>query len=334
MHFFARNYLQILLFGFVLICTFYGWRKLGYSLLQGMFDARSPSAIIDNDKLMKWQLEGKVHRELGGDRHDNTIVSRKPKDKVKVKVLVWVMTSPMNLQTKAKAVKETWGKHCDKVIFFSSETDQNFPTIGLNVSEGRNHLTAKTMQGFRYVYDHFFNDFDWFMKADDDTYVIPENLRYFLSDQNTSKPIFFGHYFKNIVKQGYFSGGGGYVLSKEALRRFGERGKDPKLCRQDGGAEDVEIGICMQNFGVKAGNSTDALGRTRFHCLTPEVHLLGPYPKWYFEYVGKHAKWGTESISDYAISFHYVDPKKMYMLEFYLYHLRLSEQQKLIENKR
>lgn len=43
---------------------------------------------------------------------------------------------------------------------------------------------------------------------------------------------------------------------------------------------------------------------------------------------------GTESISDYAISFHYVDPKKMYMLEFYLYHLRLSEQQKVIENTR
>ena len=31
---------------------------------------------------------------------------------------------------------------------------------------------------------------------------------------------------------------------------------------------------------------------------------------------------GTESISDYAISFHYVPPQKMYALEFYIYHLR------------
>ena len=46
-------------------------------------------------------------------------------------------------------------------------------------------------------------------QADDDTYVIVENLRYFLSGENTSEPIFFGHHFKTIVKQGYYSGGRG-----------------------------------------------------------------------------------------------------------------------------
>ena len=41
-------------------------------------------------------------------------------------------------------------------------------------------------------------------QADDDTYVIVENLRYFLSNKNSSEPIFFGHHFKTIVKQGYY----------------------------------------------------------------------------------------------------------------------------------
>jgi glycoprotein-N-acetylgalactosamine 3-beta-galactosyltransferase len=54
------------------------------------------------------------------------------------------------------------------------------------------------------------------MKVDDDTYVILENLRYFLRDYKSSDPVYFGHHFKTIVQQGYYSGGAGYVLSKEA----------------------------------------------------------------------------------------------------------------------
>ncbi|XP_067648934.1 glycoprotein-N-acetylgalactosamine 3-beta-galactosyltransferase 1-like [Haliotis asinina] len=240
----------------------------------------------------------------------------------KEKVLCWIMTSPKNLNVKTRAVRDTWSRRCNKVLFVSSVTDPKFPTIGLNVSEGRAHLTAKTMQAFRYIYKNHFDDADWFMKADDDTYVILENLRYFLTSQNKSEPVFFGHHFKVIVKQGFYSGGGGYVLSKEALRRYGERGHDPKLCRPDGGAEDVVLGKCMEKLGVRTVNTTDAFGRSRFHCFTPENHVEGRYPGWFYKYDANGAKKGIDSISDYAITFHYVPPQKMYDLEFYIYQLR------------
>ena len=37
-------------------------------------------------------------------------------------------------------------------------------------------------------------------------------------------PSYFGFNFKAHVRQGYMSGGAGYVLSKEAVRRFVQRG--------------------------------------------------------------------------------------------------------------
>ena len=192
------------------------------------------------------------------------------------------MTSPENLQKKAIHVKSTWAKRLNKAIFVSDKENLEFPTVAIKVEHGRDHLTAKTMAAFDYVYKNHFDDADWFMKADDDTYVIVENLRYLLSGHSPDEPVFFGHHFKVIVNQGYFSGGGGYVVSKEALRRFA--GRKTGQCAEDHGAEDVEFGRCMEKLGVKTGDSRDSLGRSRFHCFNPETHLHGGYPDWYLQY--------------------------------------------------
>ncbi|KAL8567985.1 hypothetical protein ACOMHN_029160 [Nucella lapillus] len=253
--------------------------------------------------------------------HDDDSVAKEMARRVRV--LVWVMTSPQNLDKKAIHVQNTWGKRANTLLFMSSQWNSSFPTIGLNVSEGREHLTAKTMEAFRYIYKHHFDDADWFMKADDDTYVIMENLHYMLSAYDNKDPIYFGHAFKVIVKQGYTSGGAGYVISKESLRRLAIDGiPHPKVCRADGGAEDAEIGKCLMNLGVKLVPSLDRLGRSRFHCFAPEAHIQGNYAKWYQVYDAYGAKSGIDNVSDYPVTFHYISPSKMYAMEYFVYHLR------------
>ena len=61
-------------------------------------------------------------------------------------------------------------------------------------------------------------------QADDDTYVVVENLRYLLQDFETSDNIWLGNEIgvgtKERPKPGYMHGGPGYVLSRRALETF------------------------------------------------------------------------------------------------------------------
>jgi len=239
-----------------------------------------------------------------------------------VRVIIWVMTAPKNHEKKARFVQKSWAKRADKVLFISDVTNSSFPTIGCNCTAGYRYLMEKTVSAFRYLYNHYLNDYDWFMKVDDDTYVVYENLKHFLSTKNTSEPIHYGKLFNYDVKQGYYSGGGGYILSKEALTRLVTRGNDSKVCKQRTIYEDLEIGRCMEKLGVRTENSVDSKGRTLFHCFSHKLHLYGPMPKWWPKRDSNHGHIGRGNISNSAITFHNIIGREMETLDFFIYHIK------------
>jgi len=112
-----------------------------------------------------------------------------------VRVFCFVLTAPQYFDTRARAVNSTWGRRCN-VLFFITESSND--THGLpiapiaNITPGYGHLTQKTVSALQYAYEYHFNNFDWFVKADDDTYIFMENLKAFLRKQNTSEPVSFG----------------------------------------------------------------------------------------------------------------------------------------------
>ena len=64
---------------------------------------------------------------------------------------------------------------------------------------------------------------DWFIKADDDTYVVWENLQTFLARHKSSQVHSFGRLFKeNQPGKSYYSGGSGIIFSNALLHKLGE----------------------------------------------------------------------------------------------------------------
>ena len=89
-------------------------------------------------------------------------------------------------------------------------------------------------RSFQAIYSKY-NNYDWYLKADDDTFVFVDNLKSFLITKNSTAPVTYGADFIMVVEKGYHSGGGGYVLSNEALNRLQAKlGENYTYCKNTG----------------------------------------------------------------------------------------------------
>ena len=196
-----------------------------------------------------------------------------------------IFTTPENWHSRGVAVQNTWSRRCPRSVFFYSKSSAQCPNhticnvsnaVGLDVPEGRDHLTWKTLEGLKYCYKTFGRSVDWYLKADDDVYIFFENLLEVLFLYNSSSPSYIGQTINMHIPKGYQSGGAGYVLSRAAVATMFENSTQFKrYCRCDGAIEDLDIGSCLAGFGVYPEDTRDAEGRLRFHSQNPLRVLNG-----------------------------------------------------------
>ena len=132
--------------------------------------------------------------------------------KSRSKVLCWAMIDDTSdLKAAATAIVETWGRRCHKTLLFSSTKISEVPTINVR---GDPKSWTSLIEVLRIIQQRYLKNYDWFLKVEGDTYVIMENLLYFLAVYKPSSLLYFGHAYRDWIYSSYNSGESGYVLSK------------------------------------------------------------------------------------------------------------------------
>ena len=157
----------------------------------------------------------------------------------------------------------------------------DMPFVYLDIVDTLETLTDKHIATIEYVNENYKNQFDWFLYANDDTYIAMENLKLFLANKCPNEKKLYGKvmiyaplektiYTSGDNTKGFIQGGSGWLASHEAIRLFAEaQKKDPlKFCKWDHGRngliEDQEISDCYRKVNVYPGESRDEENRERF----------------------------------------------------------------------
>jgi glycoprotein-N-acetylgalactosamine 3-beta-galactosyltransferase len=151
-----------------------------------------------------------------------------------------------------------------------------------------------------------------------------ENLREKLYQLRPTTAIYIGHrYAVPHTVDGYMAGGG-YILSRKALTKF-KRKQENKECNiGDGGAEDWEMGTCLQNEALFL-DGHDIFNQKQFFPTSVEDHLsYGEVNKdyWYVKNLWFNVtQGGLDCCSNSIVCMHYIVPREMFLLNYLIYHV-------------
>jgi glycoprotein-N-acetylgalactosamine 3-beta-galactosyltransferase len=166
----------------------------------------------------------------------------------------------------------------------SNKTDALFDAVDIPHAGRETYLNMwqKVRSMWSYVYDNYYDEYDWFHIGGDDMYVLVENLRLYVESdeirtaanggtylpsgmETFQTPLFLGRRlaFDGKMSSIYNSGGPGYTLNKAALKLLITSGWGSDPNRQTY-AEDVAVSRVLLDKGVMAYDTKDETGAERY----------------------------------------------------------------------
>lgn len=226
----------------------------------------------------------------------------------------------------------------------SNRTDPSIGAVNI-VHEGPeeyNNIWQKVRSMWSYIYDNYYEKYDWFHIGGDDMYLLVENMRLYLESEEiltaqnggiylpdgTEKvqtPLYLGRRFAYLgdMNEIFNSGGSGYTLNKAALKTLVAHGLPKYFPHAHTFSEDTMVARVFRNFGVLAYDTKDENGSERYMPFMPGHHYgyripADPSKDWYAKY-SINIKEGAEHCSPRSVAFHYIKDRVMQRIHALLY---------------
>ena len=191
-------------------------------------------------------------------RHSNVSMELKA---AKYFLIIGIMTADRFIETRAKTIRDTWSNTSEpvKVVFFCGEKGNKslnyYDLVRLPGVTDSYPPQKKSFFMLKYIYEHYMNEFHWFVRADDDVYIRSEKLSEVLRSYSSSEDLMFGQAgvgkFHEKGKLGlqegdnFCIGGVGVIMSQSVVKKVA-----PHLltCLNQTASlhEDSELGRCIR----------------------------------------------------------------------------------------
>ena len=234
---------------------------------------------------------------------------------IREKLFVAVLSSRETISTLGAAVNKTLSPYVSKLVFFINSRGSPLPAGLSIVSFTDDRTILKPFHMFKYLAEHYLDNYDWFYVVPDNTYVRGEKLFDLVSHISISRDIYLGHP-EEDEHSAYCGLTAGIVLSQSILGKiFGQL----DWCTKNSFSSDHgdNIGRCiLHSTGLPCQNTVSGYNFT--HYYSPDMD---------FEQEMKILKnLRKERLMNDAISVHEIqDDQSMYKIHKHMTEVELGE---------
>eukprot|EP01083_Nonionella_stella_P025176 69348_1 len=253
-------------------------------------------------------------------------------------IRVWCCIKTIYNAYELLIIQETWGKYCDKLLFFVGDNQQkHIEEVNIKYDDGdainniirlplqytgdnlKIDLWEKTWKTYEYLYEYHVDEFEWIVMADTDAWFSTYNFKGYAQYFNPNQSWYMGSTLthdwrtKNIVS----NAGGVFALSQGSIAKlhrifktdeFLNGPRSERRCTAYGSRfDDVHLALCLKSIGVFPINSLDEHYRARWSIFQESrlrVHAFET-TEWYWIDRFEHTGIKRNCCATHPIAFHY-----------------------------